>query len=304
MQLTHGGWCAQEPRTFRNMFGRGDAPPTDEEICYILAHIQNSALLAAQVGFDGVDIKGTHGYGIADWTLEKVREVTTLEEMTAKLNTDMPLIPLFSNIRAQAGRDDFMVMYRFSFFEGIPNGWGAAYDPDFDGVLVADSGTGFYQIEQDDTLPMLFLQAMHEHTDGVHSSHGVPALTPQQVRGTRQVNPFSIVDHMETASKAYRKGKEVSERDVPIIMSNSTTGGPAVLYHIADRRRRGEQPAYLSMGRESIANFSFPKDLHEGRYELMCRTCSACSPPLVHQMIPSGCVRHEPHKTIYGFHKN
>jgi len=120
IQLTHAGWCAQDKRTFRNMFGKGANPPTNEEIGQVLEEIKLAGILAAKAGYDGVDVKLCHGYGLADWTLEKVRGSNSLGEVTKRLHDTIPIIPLIKGIREQAGRDNFAVGYRFHLLKGFP----------------------------------------------------------------------------------------------------------------------------------------------------------------------------------------
>lgn len=303
IQLTHAGWCAQDRKTFRNMFGKGANPPADEEIMGILEDIKHAATLAAQAGYDGVDVKLCHGYGLADWTLHKIRGSSGLEEVTARLHESIPIIPLICGIRDLAGRDDFAVGYRFSFFEGVPNGWGAKFDPDFTNPLTRDKLMDFYGVARDNNLSTWMVQALAPYVDFVHSSLGIPALTSELVRGTNKGNKSSSIDHLETASAIYHAMGDVN-REVPVIVSNLTTGGQAVLYYISENRDRGEQPSYVSMGRGSIADFHYPNQLRDGGKEITyCSTCSQCSLPLVHQETPSGCAFEDPMKIIYRNHR-
>ena len=305
IQLSHAGWCAQKRRTFRNVFAQGANPPTDEEITRALDDIRRAAALAAEAGYDGVDIKLCHGYGLADWTLEKVRGSNHLDDVARALHEAIPLIPLFKTIRREAGRADFAVGYRFSFFEGIANGWGARFDPSFEGELARDESMAFYDIQRDDRLSTWTVQAFTQYTDFVHSSLGIPALTPELTRGTRRGNRSSIVDHLETANAIYRAmGKVDGERNIPVIVSNLTTGGQAVLYLIAKNRAERVQPGYVSMGRGSIVNFDYPVQLRDnGRSIRYCSTCMRCISPLLHQETPSGCIYDPPIKTISRYYQ-
>ena len=77
LQITHAGWSAKTPLNFRNMLPPegGDRlnPPTDGQLGHVLNSIQSAGFLAADAGYDGIDIKLCHGYGLPDFLLNLVR---------------------------------------------------------------------------------------------------------------------------------------------------------------------------------------------------------------------------------------
>ncbi len=151
---------------------------TDEEIEAIGEMFVKAAVIAKQVGADGIDFKHCHGYFGGEMlrpaNIREGRFGGSFENRTRffKETTE--------KIRKTVGRDSFVVGARYSVYEGIPGGFGTS---------------GPREVAEDLYEPLTFARMMGEAgMDYVNVSAGIPAITPEIVRPTKNY-PEGIYRH-------------------------------------------------------------------------------------------------------------
>jgi 2,4-dienoyl-CoA reductase-like NADH-dependent reductase (Old Yellow Enzyme family) len=89
---------------------------TDEELVYLQDRFAEAAALAREIGFDGVDLKMTHGYLLSEILGARLRPGPyggTLE------NRARMALETFAKIRRSAG-EDFLLVARLGVYDGMP----------------------------------------------------------------------------------------------------------------------------------------------------------------------------------------
>lgn len=99
---------------------------TDEYLDNLIAHYVHSALLAKEVGFDGVDIKACHRYLVSELLASHTREGKYGGSFE---NRTRFLLDTIKAVREAVG-DDFIIASRFNVFDAhpYPYGFGVAKD--------------------------------------------------------------------------------------------------------------------------------------------------------------------------------
>jgi len=247
---------------------------TEKEIAEIGEKFVRAAVIAKQVGADGVDFKHCHGYLCG----EMLRPANTRgDRYGGSFENRTNFFRETAEKMKKAVRDEnFLVGVRYSFYEGIPGGLGTS---------------GPEEVVEDLSEPLRFARMVEETgMDFINVSAGIPAVTPEIVRPTKSF-PEGVYRHFGWA-KAVKKlikipviGSGYSYlRDGKNDLKNPDPSKKSFLYW-AEKNLKDGGVDLVGMGRQSLADPLFAKKiLSEGAAEInFCVACGGCSVLLVSQ---------------------
>jgi len=255
---------------------------SEEEIEKISDDFARAALIARQVGADGIDFKQCHGYLCA----EMLRPANTRKDRFGGSfeNRTRFFVESMEKIKKTVGPEPFLLGARFSVYEGIPGGFGT-------------SGLG--EVIEYLSEPLAFARIMEKvGLDYINVSAGIPAITPEIVRPTKNY-PEGVYRHFGWA-------KTIKEAvHIPVIGSGYS--------YLRDgkndlKERDPEKRSFLywaeknlcqgtcdlvGIGRQSLADPFFAQKILQGKgseinYCLACGNCSV----LLRAQAQTGCVRY------------
>ena len=241
---------------------------TEEEIEAIGETFVKAASIAKQVGADGIDFKHCHGYFggqmLRPANIREGRFGGSFENRTRffKETTE--------KIRKAVGRDSFVIGARYSVYEGIPGGFGTS---------------GPREVAEDLYEPLTFARMMGEAgMDYVNVSAGIPAITPEIVRPTKNY-PEGIYRHFGWAEMV----KAIVQ--VPVIGSGYSylkdgkndlkepdLSKKSFVYW-AEKNLTDGNVDLVGIGRQSLADPLFAKKILSGQIDQVnfCVACGGCS---------------------------
>jgi 2,4-dienoyl-CoA reductase-like NADH-dependent reductase (Old Yellow Enzyme family) len=233
---------------------------TEGEIEKIGDDFAKAALIAKQVGADGIDFKQCHGYLGG----EMLRPVNTMEK-----------------IKKSVGSGAFLLGARFSVYEGIPGGFGTP---------------GPVEVIEDISEPLAFVRLMEKAgVDYINVSAGIPAITPEIVRPTRNY-PEGVYRHFGWAQAMKKQVR------VPIIGSGYTylrdgkndlkepdPMKKSFLYWAEKNLKEGICDL-VGIGRQSLADPLFARKILKRKSSEVnyCTACGSCS-QLLRAQAQTGC---------------
>jgi 2,4-dienoyl-CoA reductase-like NADH-dependent reductase (Old Yellow Enzyme family) len=227
-----------------------------------------AALIAKQVGADGIDFKHCHGYLCG----EMLRPVNTRKDRFGGSfeNRTRFFCETMAKIKKSAGSGAFLLGARFSVYEGIPGGFGTA---------------GPAEVIEDLSEPQALVRMMEKAgVDYINVSAGIPAITPEVVRPTKNY-PEGVYRHF---GWGHAMKKQVR---VPIIGSGYTylrdgkndlkepdPGKKSFLYWAEKNLKEGICDL-VGIGRQSLADPLFARKILEGKSAEInyCIACGSCS---------------------------
>jgi 2,4-dienoyl-CoA reductase-like NADH-dependent reductase (Old Yellow Enzyme family) len=253
---------------------------TEGEIEKIGDDFGKAALIAKQVGADGIDFKQCHGYLCA----ELLRPVNTRKDRFGGSfeNRTRFFSETMDKIKKAVGTDgSFLLGARFSVYEGIPGGFGTS---------------GPEEVMEDLSEPLVLVRIMEKAgVDYINVSAGIPAITPEIVRPTKNY-PEGVYRHFGWA-KAMKK-----QVRVPIIGSGYTylrdgkndlkepdSTKKNFLYWAGKNLKEGICDM-VGIGRQSLADPLFARKILEGKSAEInfCIACGSCS-QLLRAQAQGGC---------------
>jgi 2,4-dienoyl-CoA reductase-like NADH-dependent reductase (Old Yellow Enzyme family) len=283
-QITHSG--QQSGAGFSRLvsvyplYGQETHILTEGEIEKIGDDFGKSALIAKQVGADGIDFKQCHGYLCA----ELLRPVNTRKDRFGGSfeNRTRFFSETMDKIKKAVGTDgSFLLGARFSVYEGIPGGFGTS---------------GPEEVMEDLSEPLVLVRIMEKAgVDYINVSAGIPAITPEIVRPTKNY-PEGVYRHFGWA-KAMKK-----QVRVPIIGSGYTylrdgkndltepdSTKKNFLYWAGKNLKEGICDM-VGIGRQSLADPLFARKILEGKSAEInfCIACGSCS-QLLRAQAQGGC---------------
>ena len=283
-QITHSGQLSgadfSRLVSVYPLAGRETHILTEEEIEKIGDGFARAALIAKQVGADGIDFKHCHGYLGG----EMLRPVNTRQDRFGGSfeNRTRFFKETAQKIKKAVGKSSFLLGTRFSVYEGIPGGFGT-------------SGPG--EVMEDLSEPLAFARLIEEvGFDYINVSAGIPAITPEIVRPTKNY-PEGVYRHFGW-SKLIKNAVSL-----PIIGAGYTylrdgkndlkETGPAkksFLYWAAKNLKEGVCDM-VGIGRQSLADPLFAKKILSGGTSEVnyCITCGGCS-VLLRSQAQTGCA--------------
>jgi 2,4-dienoyl-CoA reductase-like NADH-dependent reductase (Old Yellow Enzyme family) len=252
---------------------------TEGEIEKIGDDFAQAALIAKQVGADGIDFKHCHGYLCA----EMLRPVNTRKDRFGGSfeNRTRFFSETTGKIKKAVGSGPFLLGARFSAYEGIPGGFGTP---------------GPAEVIEDLSEPLAFVRLMEKTgLDYINVSAGIPAITPEIVRPTKNY-PEGIYRHFGWA-RAMKK-----QVGVPIIGSGYTylrdgkndlkepdPWKKSFLYW-AEKNLEERNCDLVGVGRQSLADPLFARKILQGKSAEVnyCIACGSCS-QLLRAQAQTGC---------------
>jgi len=241
---------------------------TEREIEEIGKKFVESALIAKQVGADGIDFKHCHGYLCA----EMLRPANTRPDQFGGSfeNRTRFFRETTGKIKKVIGEGNFLLGVRYSFYEGIPGGFGTS---------------GPEEVEEDLFEPLRFARLVEEMgMDYINVSAGIPAITPEIVRPTKNF-PEGIyrhfgwtkvvkrLVHIPVIGSGYsflRDGKNDLKEPDPLKKS---------FLYWAEKNLRNGHVDLVGIGRQSLSDPLFAKKILSGETQQInfCKICGGCS---------------------------
>jgi 2,4-dienoyl-CoA reductase-like NADH-dependent reductase (Old Yellow Enzyme family) len=252
---------------------------SEEEIDQIGDDFGRAALIAKQVGADGIDFKQCHGYLGG----EMLRPVNTRKDRFGGSfeNRTRFFCETMAKIKKSAGSGAFLLGARFSVYEGITGGFGTP---------------GPAEVIEDLSEPLALVRIMEKAgVDYINVSAGIPAITPEIVRPTKNY-PEGVYRHFGWAQAMKKQVR------VPIIGSGYTylrdgkndlkepdPGKKSFLYWAEKNLKEGICDL-VGIGRQCLADPLFARKILEGRSAEVnyCIACGSCSVLLKNQAL-GGC---------------
>ncbi|MGQ9647282.1 MAG: oxidoreductase [Thermodesulfobacteriota bacterium] len=271
-QLNHSGRISEA--TFSKavcLYPTGDPSIhvlTEEEIEEIGEKFVKASVIAKQAGADGIDFKHCHGYLCG----EMIRPANTRGDKYggAFENRTRFFRETAAKIKQAVGADDFLLGVRFSFYEGIPGGFGTS---------------GPEEVTEDFFEPLRFAKMVEElGMDYLNVSAGIPAITPEIVRPTKNY-PEGVYRHFGWA-KAVKNlvtipviGSGYSYlRDGKNGLKEPDPSKKSLLYY-AEKNLKDGNVDLVGIGRQSLADPLFAKKILSGDADRVnfCTACGGCS---------------------------
>lgn len=260
--------------------GNGIHLLTTEEIEEIEEKFAKAAVIAKQVGADGIDFKHCHGYlggeMLRPANIRNDRFGGTFENRTRFFRETT------EQMRKALGEGPFLMGARYSVYEGIPGGFGTG---------------GPVEVMEDLYEPLTFSKIVEElGMNYVNVSAGIPAITPEIVRPTRSY-PEGVYRHFGWAEaiKALVKIPVIGSgysylRDGKNDLKEPDPTKKSFLYW-AEKNLEEENVDLVGIGRQSLADPLFAMKILSGNLDQInfCTACGGCSTLLKSQK-EVGCV--------------
>lgn len=259
-----------------------DAPViTDDELDALIPKYVESAILAKEAGFDGVDLKSCHRYLLSELLASHTREGKyggSFENRTKFLLT------LLKEVRSAVGKD-FIIASRFNVFDSHPYPYGFGVDKE-------DAW------KWDPTEPMKLVKLLCENgIDLLSNSGGNPYYRfPQVTRpfDTPTIGGETPDEHpLESVARLFAFSREIQKAagNVPVI-GNGYSWLRQFIPQIGAANLKDGSCTFVGLGRQAIAYPDAPKDIiRNGGMDSKksCITCSKCT-QIMRDHGRTGCV--------------
>lgn len=284
MQITHSG--RQSGAGFSRVvsaYPTGDAKVhvlTEGEIEEIGNSFARAAAVAEKVGADGIDFKQCHGY----FCTEIMRPANTRPDRFGGSfeNRTRFVRETAEKIKKAVQSKSFILGARFSFYEGVPGGFGTS-GPD--------------AVIEDWTEPLEFARLIEKiGFHYINVSAGVPAITPEIVRPTKSY-PEGVYRHFGWA-RAIKEAVRIPVigsgysylRDGKNELKEPDPAKKSFLYW-AEKNLEQNSCDLAGFGRQSLADPLFAEKILSGRNSEVhyCIACGGCS-ILLRSQAQTGCV--------------
>lgn len=291
LQLTHSGRQSIRPMiAYRNPVYEATRPVTDENIVTdeyldtLPPLYLHTALLAKEVGFDGVDVKSCHGY--------LVQELLSAFNRPGRYGGSLENRSRLYRECFRAVREgvpmDFLVTTRFSVTDMVakPNGFGT------------DEAGNMDLSETDEILKELCKTGL----DLLNVTLGNPYYNPHVNRPFRK----GAYQPPETPAQGLERFR-VAEKHFKDTFPTLPLLGSGLSYYRDDLMKRSEEQLadgicdFVGYGRMWLAYPMFFRDWLAGRFDARkcCLACSKCTELMRHHCV-SGCAVFNPtYQTIY-----
>ena len=233
-----------------------------------------ASVIAKQVGADGIDFKHCHGYLCGEMlrpaNVRQDRFGGSFENRTRFFRETA------ERIKKAVGEENFLLGARYSFYEGIPGGFGTS---------------GFEEVAEDFFEPLRFAKLIEElGMNYINVSAGIPAVTPEIVRPTKNY-PEGVYRHFGWAEAVKHLVK------IPVIGSGYSylrdgknglkepdPSRKSFLYYTEKNLKDGNVDL-VGIGRQSLADPLFAKKILSGDGDKVnfCTACGGCSILLISQ---------------------
>lgn len=253
---------------------------TEQEIQALKDQVVKAAVIAHQVGADGIDIKHGHGFLFAEF----LRPANTRNDQYGGSfeNRTRFFREMTRAIKAKINDASFLLGVRIAAYDGIPGGSGTAGPEDVIedlsetvqfAKMVATEGMDFINISGGDAAGNLeILLPTNTYPEGVYRHFG----------WTKAVKKALQIPVIGSAYSYLKSGK-----------NNLIGVDPArkSLLYWAEKNLRDGNVDLVGLGRQSLADPLFPKKALAGELETInfCQTCNSCGFLLGSQK-PVGCA--------------
>jgi 2,4-dienoyl-CoA reductase-like NADH-dependent reductase (Old Yellow Enzyme family) len=253
---------------------------SDGELEEVRDRFVDAAVLAYEIGFDGVDVKACHRYLTSDLLAARARPGRWGGSYENRVRM---VLEMLDGVRSKVSDPDFQLISRLNLYDAIewPHGWGVKEETAKEESLKDESGAPVPDL----TEPLKLLEQMKERgVVYVSTTCGTPY-------GRAWVNrPFArgaagAPDMPEHPMKGVCRGIELTaaaQKAVPdIAMSGfgySWLG--EFIPNVASGVIREGGAAFVGLGREMLAYPDMPRDILENGgidRSKLCVTCSYCS---------------------------
>jgi 2,4-dienoyl-CoA reductase (NADPH2) len=259
----------------------GDYPLiTDSELDRLQEKFAEAAMLAAEAGFDGVDIKACHGYLVAELLTARLR----LDSRYGGSLADRSRFLLQTIEKIRTAAPGLLVACRLNAYDAVP------YPHGF-GVDVNNPG-----IEDAEEVLALTAELRRRGVSLLGLSLGIPFLNPQYGRpfdtpipggSTPSEHPLEgVARHLRAAARVRQAFPDLA------VVAAGLTWLRRFLPHVGAAMIESRQSTFIGQGRGALAYPDFARDLFEtGKLDptKTCTTCSLCS-KLLREGRPSGCI--------------
>ena len=284
LQITHSGrQSAADFSRLVTIYPTGNPKAhvlSPDEIEKISDDFVKAAVIAQQVGADGIDFKQCHGYLCA----EMLRPANTRKDRFGGSfeNRTYFFTETAKKMISAVGNNSFLLGVRFSIYEGIPGGFGTP---------------GPEEVIEDLSEPLAFARLVEKAGfDYLNVSAGIPAITPEIVRPSKNY-PEGVYRHFGWAKEvkkavnlpvigsgySYLRDGDNDLKDLDPIKRSFT--------YWAEKNLRQGVCDFVGLGRQSLADPLFAKKFLSGKTSEInyCLTCGGCSIQLRSQ-VQTGCV--------------
>ncbi|MFX0021265.1 MAG: flavin oxidoreductase/NADH oxidase [Candidatus Hermodarchaeota archaeon] len=250
---------------------------TDEELRKIEDEWVQKAILAKEIGFDGVDIKACHGYLIHELFTSRLREDSKYGGMSLKDRTRLFLNIIRKLNEKLKNERNFILTSRISVYDGIPYPYGF-------GVKAIDNETFPASIDLTESLEVinkLYKLGVKLINITAGNPHYKPQITrpfDQAIKGRSlpEEHPLYSVNRLLNLATLI---KNHLPEDMVIVGSGYSYLRQFAGY-IASGMAHEKRVDICAFGRMALANPNFPKQIfQEGVIDKkqVCITCSKCS---------------------------
>ncbi len=258
-----------------------DRVVTDEYLDNLVDKYVRSALLAKEVGFDGVDIKACHRYLLSEILASHTREGKYGGSFE---NRSRLLLTIVKEVRKAVG-EDFIIACRFNVFDYHPYPYGFGVDKE--------------NFEKEDfTEPLQLVKLLCDNgVNLLSNSAGNPYyIYPQVTRPFDQptIGGNTPNEHpLESIARLFNFTREIQKvaRDVPVV-GNGYSWLREFIPYIGAANLQDGSCALVGLGRQAFAYPDAPKDLLlNGKLEhnKCCISCSKCT-QIMRDHGRTGCV--------------
>ena len=295
VQLTHSGRysrpCGHKPAPIIPQHDplldprvglKGDEPVvTDMYLDELISKYVESALLAKEAGFDGVDIKSCHRYLLSELLASHTREGKYGGSFE---NRTRFLLDTIKEVRKAAG-EDFIIACRFNVFDSHPYPYGFGVDKE-----------DFWKF--DDTEPMALVKLLIENSvDLLSNSAGNPYYIHPQVTRPFDTSSSGIPipdEHpLESIARLFDFTGRIQKAagDIPVV-GNGYSWLRQFLPYAGSYNLSTGNCKMVGLGRSSFAYPDAPRDILTGggmKPEKCCIACSKCT-QIMRDHGRTGCV--------------
>ncbi len=258
-----------------------DQVVTDAYLESLVPKYVQSALLAKEAGFDGVDIKACHRYLLSELLASHTRPGKYGGSFE---NRSRLLLDIIRAVREAVG-NDFIIAVRFNVFDAHPYPYGFGCDTQD-------------MWKFDPTEPVQLVKLMCEAgAQLLSNSAGNPYYIYPQVTRPFDISSLGIPTPEESQLVSiqrlfmFTKTVQQAAGDIPVVGNGYTWLRNLLPYFAAENIRNGDC-SFVGLGRSSFAYPDAPKDILEtGRMEpgKCCVSCSKCT-QIMRDHGMTGCV--------------
>ena len=268
---------------------------SDEELEKLEDLWVEKAILAKEIGFDGVDIKGCHGYLISELLASRTRKDSVYGGISFDKRAHF-LLNIIKKIKNELkNNSNFLITTRLGVYDGIPypNGFGIVHERNQIFLAPIDLSEPLELINK------LYKLGVRLINISAGNPHYNPVITRPYDAPTKEgrlplEHPLYSVDRLIKLTSNIRR---ILQKDMIIMGSGYSYLRQYGCYVIAGLINQNQKNVDLcGFGRMSFANPEFPKQIFlngEIDKKKVCITCSKCS-ELMRLGTSTGCVIRDP----------